>query len=67
MSEPAVKMEFRISAQRLDAHGGLAQYKESSITLDTGLAGRRDAFSPADDPDRTRPVRSRLRPASSSH
>jgi len=42
------KMEFIVSARRLDAHGGLAQCKDSSITLDTDLAGRRDAFNPAE-------------------
>jgi hypothetical protein len=45
MNKPPAKMEFRVSAQRLDAHGGLAQCKESSTTLDTDLAGRSDALS----------------------
>ena len=48
MTKPITKMEFRVSAQQLDAHGGLAQCKESSITLDTDLAGRSDAFNPAE-------------------
>jgi uncharacterized OsmC-like protein len=48
MNEPTAKMEFQVTARRLDAHGGLAQCKESSIALDTDLAGRRDAFNPAE-------------------
>jgi len=48
MKEPAAKMEFRVSAKRLDAHGALAACKDASITLDTDLAGRRDAFNPAE-------------------
>jgi uncharacterized OsmC-like protein len=48
MKEPTTKMEFRVSAKRLDAHGALAACKDASITLDTDLAGRRDAFNPAE-------------------
>jgi len=48
MTEPAKKMEFNVGVQRLDAHGGIAQCKESHITLDTALAGRGDAFNPAE-------------------
>jgi uncharacterized OsmC-like protein len=48
MSTPAAKMEFRVSAKRLDARGALAACKDASITLDTDLAGRRDAFNPAE-------------------
>jgi uncharacterized OsmC-like protein len=42
------KMTFSVIAQRLDAHGGQVGCKEASITLDTDLAGRRDAFNPAE-------------------
>ncbi len=41
-------MEFHVTARRTDAHGSLAACKEASIALDTDLAGRRDAFNPAE-------------------
>jgi uncharacterized OsmC-like protein len=41
-------MEFTVSAKRLDAHGSSALCKDASITLDTDLAGRKDAFNPAE-------------------
>lgn len=48
MSESKIKMTFAISARRVDAHGSLAHCKEADITLDTDLAGRLDAFNPAE-------------------
>lgn len=42
------KMEFRVAARRADAHGSTATCKDAAITLDTDLAGRRDAFNPAE-------------------
>lgn len=48
MSELENKMTFAVSAQRADAHGSLAHCKEAQITLDTDLAGRPDAFNPAE-------------------
>ena len=48
MSEPAQKMQFRVSARRVDANGSLARCKEAEIPLDTALAGRLDAFNPAE-------------------
>ncbi|MFN2329538.1 MAG: OsmC family protein [Chromatocurvus sp.] len=42
------KMTFSVSAQRVDAHGSLARCKDAEITLDTDLAGRSDAFNPAE-------------------
>jgi uncharacterized OsmC-like protein len=48
MSAQAVKMEFHVSARRIDAHGSLALCKDASVSLDTDLAGRRDAFNPAE-------------------
>jgi uncharacterized OsmC-like protein len=48
MSAQSVKMEFHVSARRIDAHGGVALCKDASVTLDTDLAGRRDAFNPAE-------------------
>jgi uncharacterized OsmC-like protein len=42
------KMEFHVTARRQDSHGGLAECKDATIVLDTDLAGRRDAFNPAE-------------------
>ena len=44
----AAKLNFAVSAQRLDTHGSTASTKDATITLDTDLAGRRDAFNPAE-------------------
>jgi uncharacterized OsmC-like protein len=41
-------MTFEVQARRVDAHGSLAHCKETDITLDTNLAGRSDAFNPAE-------------------
>ena len=41
-------MDYRITARRIDAHGGLALTKDAEITLDTDAAGRRDAFNPVE-------------------
>jgi len=41
-------LEYRVAARRLDAHGSLATCKGASITLDTDLGGREDAFNPAE-------------------
>lgn len=48
MSETKTKMTFSVSARRVDAHGSLAHCKDADITLDTDLAGRPDAFNPAE-------------------
>jgi uncharacterized OsmC-like protein len=37
-----------VIARRIDAHGSLAKCKDASLPLDTDLAGRRDAFNPAE-------------------
>lgn len=42
------KLEYVVSAARTDSHGSVAHCKDASITLDTDLAGRRDAFNPAE-------------------
>ncbi|MBK5205190.1 MAG: OsmC family protein [Polaromonas sp.] len=42
------KMTFTVSSSRVDAHGSQADCKDARITLDTDLAGRRDAFNPAE-------------------
>ena len=41
-------MEYRVRAHRIDAHGSLAAAKEAEVTLDTDLAGRRDAMNPVE-------------------
>lgn len=42
------KLSFTVKARRVDAHGSVAHCKDAAITLDTDLAGRRDAFNPAE-------------------
>ena len=41
-------MTYDVGAKREDAHGSLAWTKQATITLDTDLAGRDDAFNPAE-------------------
>ncbi|OYX23443.1 MAG: osmotically inducible protein C [Rhodobacterales bacterium 32-66-7] len=41
-------MEYRVHARRIDTHGSLAVAKEAEVTLDTDLAGRRDAMNPVE-------------------
>jgi uncharacterized OsmC-like protein len=41
-------MTFHVETVRLDAHGSRARCKQAEITLDTDLAGRTDAFNPAE-------------------
>ncbi len=41
-------LEYRVKAHRIDAHRSTADTKEASIVLDTDLAGRTDAFNPAE-------------------
>jgi len=48
MPDEKPKMTFSVRARRTDAHGGEATCKSASITLDTDLAGRVDAFNPAE-------------------
>lgn len=48
MSNTPTRMAFDVIARRLDAHGSTAQCKDADIMLDTDLAGRRDAFNPAE-------------------
>lgn len=48
MTEPKPKMSFDVHTRRVDAHGSLATCKEASITLDTDVNGRADAFNPAE-------------------
>jgi uncharacterized OsmC-like protein len=41
-------LEYRISAKRIDDHGGEARCKQARVRLDTDPAGREDAFNPAE-------------------
>jgi len=41
-------LEYHVSAHRLDSHGSLVAAKEASLVVDTDLAGRKDAFNPAE-------------------
>ena len=42
------KLEFSVIARRMDASGSVATCKDATLTLDTALAGRRDALNPAE-------------------
>lgn len=41
-------LEYQVTSRRIDAHGSVAYCKSAEITLDTDLAGRDDAFNPAE-------------------
>ena len=41
-------LEYSVRARRIDSHGSEATTKSASIALDTDLAGRPDAFNPAE-------------------
>ena len=41
-------LEYSVSARRVDAHGSEARAKEAVLVLDTDVAGRLDAFNPAE-------------------
>ncbi|MBW8313174.1 MAG: OsmC family protein [Rhizobium sp.] len=48
MTTPKSKLTFLVQARRVDAHGSTADCKDARLVLDTDLAGRRDAFNPAE-------------------
>ena len=48
MADSAAKLSYAVTAHRVDAHGSLARCKDASITLDTDVRGRADAFNPAE-------------------
>lgn len=48
MAGETAKMQFEVSARRVDAHASMAFCKDARLTLDTDSAGRRDAFNPAE-------------------
>ena len=41
-------MEYRVTARRVDGHGGLAMAKQAELALDTDPAGRQDAMNPVE-------------------
>lgn len=41
-------LEYRVNARRLDAHGSVASCKATTLSLDTDVNGRQDAFNPAE-------------------
>lgn len=41
-------LEYKVTARRVDNHGAEAAAKQALIVLDTDLAGRTDAFNPAE-------------------
>jgi uncharacterized OsmC-like protein len=41
-------LEYSVTAHRIDAHGSEARTGEAILVLDTDLAGRADAFNPAE-------------------
>jgi uncharacterized OsmC-like protein len=41
-------LEYDVTARRRDAHGSVAACKQAEILLDTDIAGRPDAFNPAE-------------------
>jgi uncharacterized OsmC-like protein len=43
-----VMLEYRVTARRIDSHGSEAATKGARIVLDTDMAGREDAFNPAE-------------------
>lgn len=41
-------LDYHVSARRIDSHGSEAEAKAARLVLDTDLAGRDDAFNPAE-------------------
>jgi len=41
-------MDYHVTARRIDSHGSEAMTKGARIVLDTDMAGRSDAFNPAE-------------------
>lgn len=41
-------LEYKVHARRVDANGSLVTCKEAELVIDTALAGRPDAFNPAE-------------------
>ena len=41
-------LEYRVNARRLDADGSVASCKDATVSFDTDVNGRQDAFNPAE-------------------
>lgn len=41
-------LEYNVEARRVDGHGSVASCKQAALVLDTDMAGRPDAFNPAE-------------------
>lgn len=41
-------LEYKVTARRIDSHGSEVAAKQALIVLDTDMAGREDAFNPAE-------------------
>lgn len=41
-------LEYTVEAYRIDDHGSVVRTKDAEITIDTDMAGRNDAFNPAE-------------------
>lgn len=41
-------LEYHVTARRIDSHGSEATTKDATLVLDTDMAGRADAFNPAE-------------------
>jgi len=41
-------LEYAVETRRIDEHGSIAKTMNAEITLDTDVAGRNDAFNPAE-------------------
>lgn len=48
MADEKPLLEYSVTAERIDAHGSVARCKAAVVSLDTDLAGRTDAFNPAE-------------------
>lgn len=48
MADPKPLLEYAVTAERVDARGSVARCKAAEVPLDTDLAGRPDAFNPAE-------------------
>ena len=48
MSQQMSPLTYDVTARRVDVRGSLAKTKDAEIVLDTAMAGRADAFNPAE-------------------
>jgi uncharacterized OsmC-like protein len=48
MAQQMSPLTYDVTARRVDAEGSLARTKDAEIVLDTAMAGRADAFNPAE-------------------